>query len=443
MDKKEAIRAFVRKNSSTLRQNPFPWEVYKKSKHAFFIDEIKFVSPKDSEIAADVVEGMIISLQIRSVPELDKIFALPFFEKTLPNKNYYYEKLNLKLSQSTPLLDVNTVKNAEISEKIRNELKDEVKRELLDQKFDEYIQLDEKIQEKTLEYNSLPSILDNADYPLPTNEVSSQKNNQIYLPWWDKLGLREDPFRELEGLSRFDRSLFNNIIYKTSIFVKYESMLKSSIGEIFKNTVIYGEYGSGKTTFFDFMRSILDNYKIREIYIQLGGEFEVRELIFEFNKQLGIELKKLCSIFIEEELPEFDTLNEEDANIELMKKLAYRGAKGFVILIDDLHKGPIDKAMGFMSYLQVLTSRLRRATELNIGFFVAGYLDWEEKINASEKFSGSVHRQEHMPPIEVNVAYDAINRRLKAFAKNPENPRQIERLLIEQIYRELEHNSQK
>ena len=443
MDKKEAIRTFVKRYSSLLRQTPFPWEVYKRTKHSFFIDDIKCPSPKDSEIAADIVEGMIVSLQIKQVEDLDKILNLPFFDKTLLNKKYYYEKLDVKLKQSTPLLDVETLKNAEVAEKIRNELKSEVKKELMEEKITEFDQMDKKIQEKTEEYNSLPSILDGADYPFSASNDLKQKNDQVYVAWWDRMGLKEDPFKELEGLSRLDRSLFNKIIYKTSIFVKYESMLKNSLGEIFKNTVVYGEYGSGKTTFFDFMRSILDIYKIREIYIQLGGEFEVRELIFEFNKELSIELKKLCSIFIDESMPEIETLSDEDANVELMKKLTYKGAKGFVILIDDLHKGPIDKAMGFMSYLQVLTSRLRRATDLNIGFFVAGYLDWEDKINGSEKFSGSVHRQEHMPPLEVDVVLTAINRRLRVFAKNPENPRQIDKSLIEKIYRALEHNSQK
>jgi hypothetical protein len=443
LDKKEAMRSFVKRNSSLFKQDPFPWEVLKRLKHAFFIEQIKSPVPKDAELAADIVEGMIVSSQINRKEDLDKLLTLPFFSEKVLSKEYYYEKLELKSKQTTPLLDVEIIKKAEISEKIRNELKAEVKKELIEAKVTEFQEWDEKISEKAEEYHSLPSILDGKDYPLPDYKELEKPVDNLFVAWWDKLGLKEDPFRELEGLSRIDESLYSKIIEKTSIFIKYDSMIKSSFGELFKRTVIYGEYGSGKTTFFDYMRSVLNDYKVRPIYVQLGGEFEVRELIFEFDRQVSLELKKLHAIFAEENAPPIDTLDDEQAIIELMKKLAYRGAKGFVIFVDDLHKGDLDKAMRFMSHLQVLTSRFRRATDLNIGFFVAGYLDWEDKINGSEKFSGSIDRQEQMPPLEIEVALDAINKRLKAFAKNPENPRQVEKSLIEKIYKALQYNSQK
>jgi hypothetical protein len=442
LDKKEAMRFFIKRNSGIFRQDPFPWQVFKKLKHNFFTLQAKSPVPKDSEIAGEILEGMITNSQISKEDELATFLGLPFFNEKIQNKQYYSEKLGLKLRQGAPLLDIESLKKAEVAEKIRNEMREQIKKEVIAEKLSEIQEMDLKILEKNEEYRSLPSILDGQDYPLPDDMESEKSIEERFVPWWEKLGLKEDPFRELEGLSRIDSSLYNRIIYKTEIFVKYESMVENSFSELFRNTVVYGEWGSGKTTFFDYMSPILANRKILPIYTQLGGEFEVRELIFEFLKQVNIELKRLHNIFSEDNISLIGTLDDEQTIADLMKKLSYRGAKGFVIFVDDLHKGDLDKAMRFLSYLQVLSSKFRRATNLNIGFFVAGSLDWEPKIKSSAKFSGSISRQEHIPALKIEIALVAINRRLKAFAKNPENPRQIDLLFLERIYKALQLNSQ-
>jgi hypothetical protein len=187
-------------------------------------------------------------------------------------------------------------------------------------------------------------------------------------------------------------------------------MVKSSLSELFRNTVVYGHWGSGKTTFFNYMCSILDEYKVRPIYIRLIGEFEVRELIYDFTKNLSVELKRLYNIFAGENAVPIEAVDDEQIIIDLMKKLAYLGAKGFVIFIDDLHKGEdIKKAMRFLSSLQIIAARYRIATNLNIGFFIAGSTDWEAEIKNDDKYLSSISRQEHMPPLEIEVALEAVN----------------------------------
>lgn len=439
MDKQEAIRLFIKKNSSIFKRKPFPWQVFKKLKRRFFIDQVKTHVPKDSEIAGEIVEGMILSLQIKNKDKLDAILSLPFFSNRLHNKQYYYERLELKASQITPLLDVASLEKADVADKVREELKEEVREEFLDEKKAEVEEWQQKISQKAEEYYSFPSILDREDYPIP--DVSEEKTStEVYVPWWVKLGLIEDPFRELEGLPRLSQSLLERIVHKTEIFIKYEIIAENSPTELFRNTIVMGQFGSGKTTFFDYMNSALSNYGILPVYIQLGGEFEVRELIFDFRKKVSIELRRLYPIFAGENLPFPESLDDEQMIIDMMKKLSYKGAKGFIIFIDDLHKGDLQKAMRFLSYLQVLTSQMRRGTDLNIGFFIAGDIAWEVEISNSPKFSGSVDKQEIIPPLKMDAALDAINRRLIAYAKNPENPRQLEKAFIERIYKRLEHD---
>ena len=439
VDRKEAIHLFIKKNSSIFNRKPFPKQVFKKLKRSFFADQVKCPVPKDSEIAGEIIEGMILSLQIKNKAELDSIFSFPFFSSRLHNKQYYYERLELKASQTTPLVDVKSLEKADAAEKFRKELKEEVKEEFLDEKKAEVDEWDQKISQKAEEYYSFPSILDQEEYPIP--DVSEEKKStDVYVPWWVKLGLNEDPFRELVGLPRLSQSLLEKIVHKTEIFLKYEIIAENSPTELFRNTIVMGQFGSGKTTFFDYMNSRLNNYGILPVYIQLGGEFEVRELIFDFRKKVSIELRRLYPIFVGANLPFPESLDDEQMIIDLMKKLSYKGAKGFVIFIDDLHKGDLQKAMRFLSYLQVLTSQMRRGTDLNIGFFIAGDIAWEVEISNSPKFSGSVDKQEIMPPLQMDVALDAINRRLAAYAKNPENPRQLEKTFIERIYKKLQYD---
>ena len=425
--------------------DPFPGKAFKKLKRGFFLDYAKVSVPKDSEIAGEIIEGLIKSAQIRTEEDLQQTLELPFFKRRIRNKPYYYERLRLRIQQKEPLLDVSRLEQVEYAEKVKEELKKKAREEIIQAREVKIQELEEKIQAKKEEYLLIPSILDGKAYPVPEvserDEISDRET--AYMPWWDKLGLKDDPFYSLEGLSKISREMYDQIVHKTEIFNKYEQMIEKSPKELFKNTVVYGQFGSGKTTFFDYINPELYGHKIYPIYIQLGGEFEVRELIFEFRRKMNAHLSRLHTVIAGQSPEPFEALDDRQAIIGLVKKLADCGAKGFVVFIDDLHKGDLDKAMRFMSYLQVLTSQLVRETpDLNIGFFVAGSLEWERKMAHDPKFSGSVAREERMPPLRLEVALDALNRRLGAFAKNPDNPRQIERLFLEKIYKRLQYSGQ-
>ena len=146
----------------------------------------------------------------------------------------------------------------------------------------------------------IPSILDKEDYEIPDiqeKEEVTAESETSYMPWWEKLGLLEDPFHLLEGLDQIDRKLYDQIVCKTEIFRKYISIIENNPSNLFRNIVVFGDFGSGKTTFFDYIEPILYDCRFYPIYIQLGGEFEVRELVFEFRRQLASELRRLHLVF--------------------------------------------------------------------------------------------------------------------------------------------------
>ncbi|MGA2308403.1 MAG: ATP-binding protein [Candidatus Bathyarchaeia archaeon] len=449
MDRREAIRLFIKRNSAMFRVDPFPAEVFKRLKQEFFLKFARERSvPKDSDIAAEILEGMINSAQIGNESDLESILALPFFRDKVSNKTYYRERLRLKLEKNEPLVDVSKIKEAEYGEKLKEEFKKQAREEVIQEKKEELQELDQEIAERTEQYFSVPSILDEEDYMVPEIPENGESSDLDipYVPWWNKLGLREDPFHRLEGLEEIDRALYDQVVCKTEIFNKYVTLIEKNPKDLFRNIVVFGQFGSGKTTFFEYVEPLLYDCRIYPIYIQLGGEFEVRELVFEFRRQLNTELIRLYSVLTGRGLPSLDASDDEKAIAQLLIALAdqkiERFAKGFVVFIDDLHKGDLEKAMRFMSHLQVLGSKLRRESKLNIAFFVAGSLEWEKKMTNDPLFSGSVHALERIPPLKMDIAHDAINRRLRAFAKNPDNPRQLERRFIEKIYKGLQYNGQ-
>jgi hypothetical protein len=427
--------------------DPFPGEVFKKLKRGFFLDYAKTNVPKDSEIAGEIIEGLITSAQIRTNVDLQSILGLPFFKERIQNKAYYHDRLRLKSQQAEPLLDVKRLEETEYAEKVKEDLKKEAMEEIIQEREGKIEELEEKIKSKKEEYRSLPSILDGEDYPIQevpeSEEIPDQES--VYSSWWDRLGLSDDPFQQLEGLDRIHREMWDEIVHKTEIFNRYEQIIEKAPKDLFRKIVVYGQFGSGKTTFFDYINRKLYGYKIYPIYIQLGGEFEVRELIFEFRRRMTMELSRLHTVIVGQGPQSFEALDDEQAIVRLLTTLSNHGAKGFVIFIDDLHKGDLEKAIKFMSHLQVLTSQISRASEqasLNLGFFVAGSPEWEKRMAHDDKFMGSVSHEERMPPLKPDVALDALNRRFKAFAKNPDNPRQFPRTFVEKIYKKLQYAGQ-
>lgn len=388
---------------------------------------------------------MIKTNQIKEIRDLDRVFKYPFFKKNIRSKDYYYNKINVLNKNYTPLIDIDKLKDMLYVEKFTDGIREDVLNELLKDKKNELDSLDEEIKTKSEELLTLPSILDEKIYEIPKiYETETKVFEKIgYLHWWEKLGLYDDPFYSLEGLYKIDTELYEQIIHKTEIFNKYESLILKTPKQLFKNTVIFGKYGSGKTTFFDYIYVKLSEQNIHPIYIQLGGIFEIREILLEFNKQIYEQLSRKLRIVSGNSLENYENPFDDSMMIDAFKKFNRYDINNFIVFIDDLHKGEVKKALSFVSHLQILTSKiLRKLPFLDLGFFIAGHTDWEELIKYDPKYSGSVARWEKMPEISIDDAYALINKRLKAFSRNVYNPRELNKQFIINIYNDLVENEQ-
>jgi len=301
--------------------------------------------------------------------------------------------------------------------------------------------LDNLIEIKQNQYESYPSVLDYTEFQIPEESESIEEIMEKieYVSWWKKLNLTSNPFRVLQGLSTVDKSLFEQILFKTFIFKKYEAIMNDSIEDLFQTIVVLGQFGSGKTTFLDYIVYKSYEEKLFPIYIQLGGEFDFRELYYNFKNQLLDHLSRRYSQLNGKEFSTIGLSTDDQIIFELLRSLSKNYYQGFLIIVDDLHKGELENAMRFMSNLQIFISQFnRRISNVNLGIFISGDVAWEKILN-EPKYSGSFSKIEHIPRLEKKDAQIAINRRLKAYSKNIENPRQISYDFIERVYDEIEY----
>jgi hypothetical protein len=437
VDRNEALNLFVKSNVKLMLSEIFPKETFRRAKLDYFIGGHRNVGvPRDEEIAEKAIYYFIKNGAVSSDEGLSKVFSLPFFSQNIRNKEPFAEYLRLQKSAITAV-EPKKLAEAEARDRFREELKKEIIKE-------EGKDIEEAIERKKEEYLLVPSVLDNEEFEEPA-EQSEPDGEDEYAPWWSRLRLLGDPFPTQEGLARIADDMYEKIIYKTSIFDKYLVLAKESPAELFKDTIFFGEFGSGKTTLFDYLKKPFMNAKIFNIYIQLFAEDSFQVLLADFRRKLFDRLCELHELLYGSDPRGWLKSSDYQENITslLSKFSADDNVKGVIVIIDDLHKNfdEFDIAMKFVNNLQLFKAELlRRIRGLNLGVLVAGSADWERTIKNDPKYSGSYFRYETMPPVTEAAAHEMLNKRLSAFATNPEMIKTIGKGFVNRIYRSLQNN---
>lgn len=432
MNDQEALNRFIRENWRVLLEDPFPELAYKDIKKKYWGEVLKsqFIRPKENKITSDLIDYLFRNNIIENINRYEIIINKPFIKKYLSKElsQLYREKIELKIK---PVIDIDPKKMGDA--KNIEEIKDKITREVIKEKNKE---INEAYEKRKEEYYAIPSILDKTIIEEPIPEYNKIEEFETYTPYWVKLKLKSDPFPG-EGLEKIDQNIYDQIVYKTKIFDTYQKYITYHLDALFKNTLFFGEFGSGKTTFFEYIQIALIRNNIIPLYVLLFGEPNVTRLIIRFKQKLLNELNQECKS--RDIYCNMDNSNDLDAKIEEhFKQLLGTGCKGFIIFIDDLHKNhDIEPAMEFLSYIQSYSSELRRGKiDFNFAVFVAGSLEWKINLQTA-RFSGSFSRFEDMPPITPKIAFDVINMRLKAFSENNDNSKQVQIDTIERAYEQI------
>ena len=436
MDRKEALHIFVKNNIALFLFKKFPFGNYKKIRHDFYFDnQTKHLGiPKNKEIAKCAIDFLIENGVINDKNKLEEVLNLPFFDKYIINDELIRETLEMRKS-TISIVDVKKLSDS----MIRDRIKQELKKQIIDESTAD---IQRAIENKKHEYMLIPSVLDESEYKEPeiiTNAVSSSTQ---FIPWWKKLGLKSDPFPEQSGLAGIAKIMYEEVVFKTPIFKRFVAITKEYPNELFKNRLFLGDFGSGKTTLFDYLEKPFYNVKVFNVYIMLYAEQDFQSLLIKFRAMFYDCLCRIFKLLYQTDPNNWIKSNDTQDRIqELLEKLVAKGDMlGLVVFIDDLHKNKdeLQVALKFINNLQIIRDDFIRSNpNLKIAFFIAGLMEWKTLIENDPQYSGSYAKYEIIPEISADEAYEMLNKRLLAFAENSDSIREIDLKYVNKIYRGL------
>jgi len=224
------------------------------------------------------------------------------------------------------------------------------------------------------------------------------------MEWWERLHLTDNPFEKLKGLPD---DLSGSLI-ETAIFKKFSSRMENPRTIFSRVFLIYGKFGSGKTTFFSYLANKCRSANIKPILITSNFSLTDGNAILEEIKN---KLSKEIKYYKDTNLDETDILN----GLAIYKD--EKKCNGFVLFIDELHRNSnMDAVLTFLQLLQGLTENIF-ANNIPLAVFIAGREDWEDRIRKESVYSGSIDVFESMGHITPDEGYQIVTKRLKLVAE--------------------------
>ena len=227
------------------------------------------------------------------------------------------------------------------------------------------------------------------------------------------------------------------MIFLTSTIEKFRTILISDdITDLINKTIgVYGPFGSGKTTLFQYIDRLLTIYhdSIIVIFISLEARASLDEIRRKFFLKLNLKLREIHLKEFKFSIPEVDL--EEDC-INMLKNLSTK-KKELFIFIEDIYKHSgrkdyIEEVIGFIQALQIYRKDFNRSG-VKTSFFFSAISEIIEKIRRDHSISGSVDNYQKMASIDLDTALAMINKRLAAFSKDPQNPPNVSREYLSRL----------
>jgi len=261
---------------------------------------------------------------------------------------------------------------------------------------------------------------------LPPLEEELQ-DPEAHLDWYRYFNLIGDPFPSNEGLENIDDNLFDKIIFETATIKKYRNYIVTEGGLtnlINKTFGIYGSFGSGKTTLFQYMEKLLKIHHKDVLFISIP--LEARTSTEEIKKRFFIRLNRILSILHFENYDFVPSNSDLEENcFTMLDTFAKNDMKALFIIIEDIYKESgrrqyIEEVAGFIETLQTY-KRMFSKNVIPTSFFFSCIEEVVDKIRGDSSKEGSVDFYDRMPAITLDNALEMINKRLKAFTKDPDN----------------------
>jgi hypothetical protein len=452
-----ALRSFIKDYFALITKENIDKEAIKEAKKTYFGVKLKFKYriPTDDEIAQILMEYLIKrdGLTTQDAVQL-KIERMPFLNLASIHAEDFAGLIN-QVAKSNEFADrTEGMSDAERIDHLKQAAIQQHKQEIKDNLIDLQKQMEKSLRETTEVGESriaeldkeirqreemlmfLPSVLDGVDFEEPVDELRDLTAKQ----WWEQLGLRSNPFPALQGFLKIDREMYDLIAVETEPILQMLTKLKNNDHSFFhKGHLVAGEFGSGKTTFFDFLAPHLAMNHIEPLFIDLAENISVAHYIQAYKKRLCIRVANLARHFnIEDsETTGARIMDYELAQVVMLELQEQKKVHGYFIFFDELHKHTQrDIVMSFLSNMQQVKDSMTR-DGINTTFFVAGLPDWEPRIRRDSALTGFFDSGDiwRMPAATPELAAQVINKRLEAFSLNTQNSRPVRREFLELIFR--------
>lgn len=251
--------------------------------------------------------------------------------------------------------------------------------------------------------------------------------------WYAKLDLVANPFPTINGLLDIEEVFYDSIVLKTPIFMKYLEVIEDTPNELTnKSFIIYGEFGCGKSTLFDYLGYYLLKKNILPINIILNAEPTLPKLHESFQTAIFNEL--IDHLGDQNYNPRNSFFKKDrDSILELFRQIIKSTPfNSFIIFLDGLHKSEDNREipLKFLIELQNIIEFFYRK-KIKLGIFVSGSNDWKTNITYGSKVSGSFYSMDKIPEITPQQAYDMLQMRFETFSND--NSKDIEYFSLNDI----------
>lgn len=383
--------------------------------------------PSEKEIAEGTIKYLIQTGKLRSEEDIQSLLRnVPFLNNHIRNSSVFFQELSSPKSIITPE-ELPHLHRQEFIEKKSSELTTKIIQERSEQ-------IEKAIEEKKKEYSSIPSVLDEHTYNEPKGKSEDTTEDK---EWWRVIGLSSDPFPRQEGLNKIPKEIYDQVIYRNELIQDYVNKIYTNRDRILnKGILIIGGFGTGKTTFFDYLTIHFMQHKIYPIRIVLPIRADIISYRADFTTAFYRELKGAHTRILNKQ---FEGEPSLDNCKEIMISLKKEGWS-IVVMLDDLHKhiGYEKVVLNFLASLQIDKDLLIRGG-VDIGFFVSGLPNWENYLKEDGALSGFFDvTPEKIGKITAKDALAVVNNRLQAFSLGYSKKNVIDIHWMEKIHRQIE-----
>ena len=464
------IREFIKLNLGVLLNADDASEQWKEAKHDYFVVRLqrRVGIPRNTELARAVCEYCVEKHLAESPQKLKELVnRAPFlrdhiFDRDLPEMDLLFtaqpairpvlsrdelsriDKEEYRAKKEKEIVDSASAKVTEKMAEVER-LKNEIEKRysgMLEQLNKERKQL----EEERAETNSVKSAIDGLaaapldEIPYSIEQLSADPSVVGVGGWWERLGLTGNPFPTVDGLSDIDESHYENVVLRTPVFQFYYNLINTSSGELLRQThLITGEFGSGKTTLFDYLKKPLFTHDLLPIHLILDSESDREQIRRSFYRSL---LHYLADDYLQltglQLLLLYPAPEKEDLCQVLRELLSAKHLRGAIVMIDGLHKNDSlrNEAIGFIQILQNTRDYWVR-NGVSIGVMIAGHKSWEQYLGLNSAIRGTVNHTEAIGGIDAAEAFEMISKRLATFSKDKERPAKMRRVAVERVYKRL------